>query len=63
MTDRNEPGVITQQLELMELHLNVAATSVRDAQRRALFKPCRLGKLEGCIFCKIKRRILRKRYT
>lgn len=62
MTEHKEPGVITEQLELMELHLRYATASVREAQRRSLFKPCRLNKLEGCVWCKMKRYILRKRY-
>ena len=63
MNEEKEPGVITEQLELMELFLIGAAASVRDAQRQSLFRPCKLGKLEGCILCRAKRRILRKRYT
>lgn len=62
MTDHKEPGIVTEQLELMELQLHVAATIVRDAQRQALFKPCRLGKLKGCWACRMKRYVLRKRY-
>lgn len=62
MTEHKEPGIVTEQLELMELHLDVAATIVKDSQRRSLFKPCRLGKLKGCWACKIKRYILRKRF-
>ena len=63
MTERNEPGVVTEQLELLELYLNISELAVRDAQQRSLFKPCRFGKLDGCIFCKIKRHILKKRYN
>lgn len=62
MTDHKEPGVITEQLELMELYLRDATSSVREAQRRSLFKPCRLNKTEGCVWCRMKRYILRKRY-
>ena len=58
-----EPGVITEQLEVLALHLRVAALHVREAQERSLFRPCKLGKLEGCAVCKAKRWILRKRYT
>lgn len=58
-----EPGVITEQLDLVELHLIAAAAAVREAQQRSLFKACKLGKLEGCTVCKAKRWILRKRYT
>ena len=62
MDEEKEPGVITGQLELLELFLTNAATSVREAQGRSLFRPCKLGKLEGCALCKAKRWILRKRY-
>lgn len=63
MDEKKEPGVITEQLELMELHLRNAELSVREAQTRSLFRPCKLGKLAGCAVCKTKRWILRKRYT
>lgn len=58
-----EPGVITQQLDYVEVTLRLAALSVREAQTRSLFRPCKLGKLEGCAMCKAKRWILRKRYS
>lgn len=58
----DEPGVITEQFGLMEMYLIHAATSVREAQQRSLFKPCRFNKLEGCVWCRMKRYILRKRY-
>ena len=61
--EEKEPGVITEQLDLLELHLRMATNSVREAQERSLFRPCKLGKLEGCAVCKAKRWILRKRYT
>ena len=63
MDEKREPGVITLQLELLEIQLRLATLAVREAQTRALFKPCKLGKLEGCAMCKAKRWILRKRYT
>ena len=52
----------TEQLELLELQIRVAALFVREAQERSLFRPCRLGTLDGCWACKTKRYILRKRY-
>lgn len=58
-----EPGTITEQLDLLELHLRMATLAVREAQTISLFRPCKLGKLEGCAVCKAKRWILRKRYT
>lgn len=58
-----EPGVITQQLDYVEVTLRLAAVAVREAQTRSLFRPCKLGKLEGCAMCKAKRWILRKRYS
>ena len=63
MDEEKEPGVITGQLELLELHLIGAKLAVREAQTTSLFRPCKLGKLEGCAVCKAKRWILRKRYT
>lgn len=62
MTDHKEPGVVTEQLELVELYLSTAETAVKDAQERSLFRPCRRKTLSGCILCRIKRYILRKRY-
>ena len=52
----------TEQIELLELQLRVAALLVRDAQERSLLKPCRFGKLEGCWACQVKRYILRERF-
>lgn len=63
MDEEKEPGVITGHLELLELHLIGAKLAVREAQTISLFRPCKLGKLEGCAVCKAKRWILRKRYT
>ena len=63
MDEEKEPGVITGHLELLELHLIGAKLAVREAQERSLFRPCKLGKLEGCAVCKAKRWILRRRYA
>lgn len=54
---------ITDQLDLLELQLRVARLMVIDAQERSLLRPCRLGKLEGCLVCKAKRHILRERFS
>lgn len=55
-------GIVTDQLDIVEMYLIDKKLSVRESQQRSLFKPCRLNKLEGCVWCKLKRRILRKRY-
>lgn len=60
---KDEVGTITDQIDLLELQIRMATASVREAQERSLFRPCKLGKLEGCAVCKAKRWILRKRYT
>lgn len=62
MTEVEEPGVITGNIELLEMYLLNRSATVRDEQQRSLFKPCRLGKLTGCLLCKIKRWVLRRRY-
>lgn len=54
--------IVTEQLEIVEMYLIDKKLSVRDAQQRSLFKPCRFNKLEGCVWCRMKRYILRKRY-
>ena len=56
------PGIITAQIELVEMYVWAATAYVREAQQRALFKPCKLGKVDGCLACKAKQWILRKRY-
>lgn len=62
MNAKKEPGVITEQLEIVEMYLIDKKREVREAQEKSLFRPCKLGKLEGCALCKAKRWILRKRY-
>ena len=62
MNDGNRQ-FITDQIDLIEIELYMLALAVREKQSRALFKPCRLGELEGCTACKVKRWVLRKRYT
>lgn len=54
--------IITEQLDLLTLQTDVARLMLQESQERSLFRPCKLGTLEGCWVCRIKRYILRKRY-
>lgn len=62
MTDHKEPGVITEQLELMEMYLRDATFSVREQQEMSLFSPCKLKVVGYCFMCRAKQWILRERY-
>lgn len=54
--------LLVEQLDLLELNLRVVALLVREAQERWYFKPCRLKRLSGCLFCKAKQHFLKERF-
>lgn len=55
--------VITEQLELVELVVTYYRLMIRDAQQRSLFRPCANKTLGGCVWCRFKRYVLRKRFS
>lgn len=56
-------GVITEQLDLLELNLRVARLMLMERQSQAVYRECRFGIPFGCLLCRIKRGLLRKRYV
>lgn len=54
--------MITDQIDLFTLQVDVAKLFVRDAQEKSYLRPCRLGALRECWVCKAKRYILRERF-